>query len=96
MKYTRYMASCCRFLTENQEQPTDALIAPLIRMSELMSRINDFFSYDDIDYAIIKGDMVLEMSMANFCRELGSIKDTIPSACRQNSESPNFRCIHLV
>jgi hypothetical protein len=87
MNHTRYMVSCCQTLTENEEEPTDALIAPLIRLSALMGRINDQFSYDDIDNAMIKGDMVLEMSMGNFRTELEGIKETIPTAFRQNSES---------
>jgi hypothetical protein len=87
MNHTRYMVSCCQTLTENEEQPTDALIAPLIRLSVLMGRINDHFSYDDIDNAMIKGDMVVEMSICNFRVELEGIKETIPSAFQQNRES---------
>lgn len=96
MSYTKFMAKCCKSLAVRQEQPTDALIGPLIRMSELMCRINDHFSYDDVDDAEIKGDLMLEMSMSNFRSELERIKNSISSSMRQNSEFPSLNPISAV
>lgn len=56
--------------------PTDALISPLVKASELISRINDHFSYDDIESADVQGDLMLEMSTTNFHEELKRLKES--------------------
>ncbi|KAF2707864.1 hypothetical protein K504DRAFT_458347 [Pleomassaria siparia CBS 279.74] len=93
MGHTKYMTQCCKTLAERQEEPTDVLISPLIRLSEMMGRINDHFSYDDIDGAEIKGDMVLEMSMRGFRSELDCIKSGIPPVIQQNRTLKLYICL---
>jgi hypothetical protein len=51
-----------------------------------MCRIGNYFSYDDIDNADVKGDIMLEMSTANFCTELDRIRDTAPLAAKDNGK----------
>jgi hypothetical protein len=75
LSYTRYMAQCCDAFAESSV-PTDVLIRPLIKAGELLSRVNDQFSYDDIDNADVKGEILLEMSVTSFLAELKHIKDT--------------------
>jgi hypothetical protein len=55
--------------------PSDALIIPLLKASELMSRVHDHFSLSDIDNADVKGDILLSMSTNNFLAELTHIRD---------------------
>jgi hypothetical protein len=68
------MAQCCDAF-DASPVPTDVLIRPLIKASELMSRVSDQFSYDDIDNTEIKGEMLLEMAVTVFLAELKQIKD---------------------
>jgi hypothetical protein len=68
------MAQCCDAFVESSVS-TDVLIRPLIKTSELLSRVNDHFSYDDIDNTDVKGEILLEMSVTNFLAELKYIKD---------------------
>jgi hypothetical protein len=68
------MAQCCDAFVESSLS-TDVFIRPLIKTSELLSRVNDHFSYDDIDNADVKGEILLEMSVTNFLAELKYIKD---------------------
>jgi len=84
------MTRCCEFLSKQQENPTDALITPLIRLSELMGRINEHFSYDDVDDADIQGEPMLQMSMVSFRSELDVIVNAIPPDVRENSTSGYF------
>lgn len=69
------MAQCCDTFTQSTI-PTDTLISPLIKMCELASRVNDYFSYDDIENADVNGELMLEMSTSNFRRELALLKET--------------------
>lgn len=84
--HTKYMAQCYQSLKDHPEQPTDALIAPLIRLSDLTCRVSDFFSYDDVENSDSKGEMMLEISASNFRSELVRIKENIPESLKQNSE----------
>jgi hypothetical protein len=68
------MAQCCDAF-DVSSVPTDVLIRPLIKASELLSRVNEQFSYDDIDNAEIKGEMLLEMAVTASFAELKHIKD---------------------
>ncbi|KAF2634079.1 hypothetical protein P280DRAFT_474889 [Massarina eburnea CBS 473.64] len=84
MQHTRYMAQCAERVSSRLEYPSDALVSPLIQLSELSCRVNNFFSLDDIDNADVKGDLMLEMSTANFCAELDRIRDTVPFIIKNN------------
>jgi hypothetical protein len=55
--------------------PSDALVIPLLKASELLSRVHDHFSLSDIDNADVKGDILLSMSTNNFLAELTHIKE---------------------
>ncbi|KAF1970011.1 hypothetical protein BU23DRAFT_219867 [Bimuria novae-zelandiae CBS 107.79] len=78
LTHTRYMDQCCRHLAECQEYPSDALITPLIQLSALICRVNDFFSYDDIENAEFKGEAFIQMSASNFENELARLAESIP------------------
>ncbi|KAF2008161.1 hypothetical protein P154DRAFT_392929, partial [Amniculicola lignicola CBS 123094] len=80
--HTKFMLQCSEDVAE---VPSDALISPLIRLSEVISRANDYFSFDDIDNAEVRGDIILDMSMTNFRNELELIKSSLPDSVRQNT-----------
>ncbi|KAF1951584.1 hypothetical protein CC80DRAFT_204263 [Byssothecium circinans] len=96
MQHTRYMAQCAERLTTRLEYVTDALMAPLIQLSELVCRINNFFSYDDVDNAEVKGELMLELSTTNFSTELDRIRDTAPLIVKNNPTfDANFRLLEI-
>ncbi|KAH7383846.1 hypothetical protein BKA66DRAFT_511923 [Pyrenochaeta sp. MPI-SDFR-AT-0127] len=84
MPYTRSLACHCQSLAEHPEYPSDALIAPLVRLSELMCRISEFFSYDEIAYSDISGESTLDLSTTNFRSELQRLQESIPVSVNQN------------
>lgn len=86
MPYTKYVQKCCKLLVERKEHPSDILIAPLVELSELTSRVNDFFSYDDIECAEVGGEMMLSSAVLHFRRDLDQIRSTIDAAAKNNSE----------
>jgi hypothetical protein len=45
-------------------------------MGELLSRVNDHFSYPDIGIAEVRGEMMLDMSVTSFLAELKHVKDS--------------------
>ncbi|KAL6702475.1 hypothetical protein ACN47E_001630 [Coniothyrium glycines] len=75
LTYTRYMAFCCESFKQSTV-PTDALISPMIQLCELWCRVNDYFSYDDMEYTEIHGEMILNISSTGFRREVQRIKDS--------------------
>jgi hypothetical protein len=89
MSYTKYMVWCYQSLAKDPEHPTDTLIAPLIQLSELIIRVNEHFSYDNIEDADIKGEMLLVMAMNNFHHELERIKEAVPPTHSFNSKPRN-------
>ena len=91
LSYTRFVTQCCAAF-EGSPVPSDILISPLVKANELLSRVNDHFSYSDIDNADIKGDMILEMSTTSFVAELDNIRGSIASnhVLRNNSECSTF------
>jgi hypothetical protein len=48
-------------------------------MGGLLSRVNDHFSYSDIEDAENRGEIMLDMSVTSFLSELKHIKDSILS-----------------
>ncbi|KAF2119342.1 hypothetical protein BDV96DRAFT_343251 [Lophiotrema nucula] len=84
LQYTRYMAQCCKSVTESREVNSDILVSPLVKLSNLVSRVNDYFSYDDIDNAEVKGEAMLESSSLTFQSELAQIKENIPDDLKHN------------
>ncbi|KAF2260070.1 hypothetical protein CC78DRAFT_536671 [Lojkania enalia] len=84
MTFTKYMAQCSALLGQELREPTDALISPLIRLSELLCRVNDSFSYDDVASADIRGDMIIDLSISNFRGELDRIRQTLPIKVMEN------------
>lgn len=86
MTYTRSLARLCQSFADHPEQPSDTLIPPLIHLSELMCRINDYFSYDEIADSEFRGESVLNMTTDNFRSELQRIQDSMPEFVRQNSK----------
>ena len=54
----------------------------------MLSRVNDHFSYSDVDNADVKGDVILEMSTTSFAAELDNIRGSIATdhVLRGNSE----------
>ncbi|KAF1937625.1 hypothetical protein EJ02DRAFT_49743 [Clathrospora elynae] len=85
MQYTRSLARHCQSFIERPEYTSDALISPLVRLSDLMCRITEYFSYDEILYSEANGDSALEMSTSNFRNELQRLQDSISDSVRQNT-----------
>jgi hypothetical protein len=81
------VSQCCAAF-EGSSVPSDILISPLVKANELLSRVNDHFSYSDIDNADIQGDVLLEMSTTSFLAELDHIKESIAfnQILKSNSE----------
>jgi len=73
------MTQCCQQLAERQEYASDSLVTPLVNMAELMCRINDYFSYDDIDNAEVKGESLIQLSTVSFQSELDRLVESIPA-----------------
>lgn len=68
------MSQCCDAF-DGSSVISDALIRPLIQASELLCRVNEHFSYEDIDNAYVKGDVLLDVSVTTFLTELKHIRD---------------------
>jgi len=81
------MAQCCDAF-DGSLVPTDALIRPMIQTSELLSRVNTHFSYDDIENAEVQGEMILEISANSFLGDLAHIKASVSQSplAQQNSK----------
>jgi hypothetical protein len=82
------MAQCCERLA-NSTLHTDALITPYVQLSELVARVNEFFSYDDLENAEFRGNVMLEMATNNFHTELERIKSSMlmKDIIKQNSRT---------
>ncbi|KAH7379244.1 hypothetical protein DE146DRAFT_682374 [Phaeosphaeria sp. MPI-PUGE-AT-0046c] len=78
LSYSRSLKQCCAAF-EASSVPSDILISPLIKAKDLLSRVNDHFSYSDLDNADLKGDVILEMSTTSFLVELDQIRESIAS-----------------
>jgi hypothetical protein len=79
------MAQCCDAFIDPSVS-TDALILPLIQASELLSRINVHFSYDDTDNSDIRGELMLDISATSFLGELKRVKEATPTTVQKNSQ----------
>lgn len=91
--HTRYVTQCLEHLANCREYTTDSLITPMIQLSALLGRINDYFSYDDIENADIKGESLLQLSVTNFETEVTRLAESIPvevreTNCKSNRVSP--------
>ena len=82
------MGQCCD-LFDASPVPTDTLIRPFVQSSELLSRVTTYFSYDDIENAEVKGELMLQMSASNFLADLTHIKE---SASLSSMLKHNSRC----
>ncbi|EAT91232.1 hypothetical protein SNOG_01583 [Parastagonospora nodorum SN15] len=83
--YTRALARACQDFSQRPEFDSDLLITPLVQSSELMCRINDCFSYDEIEDSDINGDTLLKLSTNNFSAEIQRLRDAIPESIRGNN-----------
>lgn len=90
LTHTRYMDQCCQDLIDCQEYTTDTIITPLVQLSTLICRIQDYFSYHDIENTDVKGEALLHLSVANFDRELARITESIPQTCIQSNRKYHF------
>jgi hypothetical protein len=90
--YTKSIARACQSFTQQPDCPTDTLIAPILNACELLCRVNDFYSYDDIETSEVIGESTIDISTCNFRAELQQLRDTLPAAIMQNcmyvTESP--------
>ncbi|KAJ4350383.1 uncharacterized protein N0V89_009004 [Didymosphaeria variabile] len=104
LTHTRYMDQCCQHLADCQEYSTDAIITPLIQLGALLCRVHNYFSYDDIENADVKGEALVHLSVANFDRELDRITESIPQALIQSNPAvitatrlkTLYRCLNAV
>lgn len=64
----------------------------MVKLCELCSRVNDHFSYDDVDNSEIEGEMMLELSTSSFRKEWLHIKEACSRVwpVKQNSELISF------
>jgi hypothetical protein len=76
LSHTRFMGRCCERLASSPI-PTDTLITPFVQLSELIARVNEFFSYDDLEDAEFRGNVMLEMATNNFHVELERISSSM-------------------
>ncbi|KAH5278832.1 hypothetical protein HBI23_049720 [Parastagonospora nodorum] len=83
--YTRALARACQDFSQRPEFDSDLLITPLVQSSELMCRINDCFSYDEIEDSDINGETLLKLSTNNFSAEIQRLRDAIPESIRGNN-----------
>jgi hypothetical protein len=49
-----------------------------------MCRINDYFSYDNIEESELQGDTILDLSTNNFSTEYQRMRDTMSESVAQN------------
>ncbi|KAF2652369.1 hypothetical protein K491DRAFT_577449, partial [Lophiostoma macrostomum CBS 122681] len=85
LPHSKFMVQCYQSLSTKPEYPSDTLIAPMIQSSELMCRVCEHFSYNDIPNADIKGQMMLESATSSFCSEMERIKDSVPMEHRKHT-----------
>jgi hypothetical protein len=83
--YTRALARACQDFSQRPEFDSDLLITPLVQSSELMCRINDCFSYDEIEDSDTNGETLLKLSTNNFSAEIQRLRDAIPESIQGNS-----------
>jgi hypothetical protein len=83
--YTRALARASQAFSQRPEFDSDLLIAPLVQSSELICRISDYFSYDEIEDSEINGETLLKMSTDNFSAEIQRLRDAIPESIKGNS-----------
>jgi hypothetical protein len=88
--YTRAITRASQSIVQASECPSDLLIPPLVQLGELMCRINDYFSYDNVDDSEVNGDTLVELSTSNFRNELQRFRDSLPESVRRNG-GPPFR-----
>ncbi|KAJ4372061.1 hypothetical protein N0V83_003834 [Neocucurbitaria cava] len=86
LSHTHYMAECCNSFI-GSPIATDVLITPLVQLCELASRVSEHFFYDDIENSEIKGELIIQMSIHGFRKELLRIKDAslASSLAKQNT-----------
>lgn len=85
MPYTKSLARACQSFSRQPYHPTDTLIAPLLNACELMCRINDFYSYDDIELSEVNGEAAIEVATNTFTAELRQLRDALHRSMVQNS-----------
>ena len=56
-----------------------------------MSRVSNYFSYDDVENSEIRGETLLQMSITNFKNEIDRLADTIPTTILDD----NRKCLLL-
>jgi hypothetical protein len=71
-------------LANRKEHRSDVLITPMVELCELTCRISDYFSYDDIENAEVRGDMMLSCTILNFRADLDRIRVSIPPEAKDN------------
>jgi hypothetical protein len=82
--YTRNLARACQSFTQNPQYPSDVLIAPLVQLNELMCRVSDYFSYDNVEEAELHGETILDLSTKNFSAEHQRMRDAMSESIAQN------------
>jgi hypothetical protein len=78
MRFTRYIAACCKELTEQEEYPTDKMIGPLVKLHDLNARVARTFGYFDQEGDIVKGDAAVQFAVISFMRELDLLRSRSP------------------
>lgn len=84
MRYTRTLARSCDTFSNHPEEPSDILIKPLIHASELLCRINEHFSYDEVHDSEVRGETMLELTVDTFRSELQRLRETMPESVQED------------
>jgi len=84
MQYTTYMEQCCVGLAQKKEFSTDELIRYFVRSQELSLRVQDTFSYDDLDNTEIRGEQITSLTTRSLLSELDHVESTVPQNLRDN------------
>jgi hypothetical protein len=90
MPYTKYIEQCCLYLRQKKEFPTDELIWHFVRNQELSRRIQDTFSYDDLDNTEIRGEQCTNTTAKSFLSDLDNLLREVPPSLQDNCKPPPF------
>jgi hypothetical protein len=80
------MAQRCEYLVKCQDAPSDKFIWQYIHNQDLLRRVSDTFSYDDIDHCDIKDAMTTELTAKAFIREINPRSREIPVEMQKNGK----------
>jgi hypothetical protein len=85
MPHTKFIEQCCLSFAERGEYPTDELICYLVRAQELSRRVQDTFSYDDLDNTEVRGERTTSIITKSLLSDLDNLQNSVPVSLRDHS-----------